>query len=358
MSTGFAAASNSPNLAVDSVHNGFYANSGQELNVNGTVNGDTWLAGNIVRVKGTVNGNLYAVGSEVVVEGNITGNAHLAGSKVTVKGTINGSLYAVGSQVTIDRLAKVNGGVVLAGSLVEDSGSVGGQAYVYGAEVNINGPIGGNTTIRSGQITLGDQAAINGGLRYDQNAKISIANDKRITGSVTKLAPAASKTNPLLDRLQGLIFGLLASLLLGLAIISILPGSTVAVANVIWDRPAPSFLAGLGFIIFVPIMFVLLLVIAIGLPLAVVLAMGYVAVLIVSQVFVAVAIGRKVLKNPQFNFGQNINTLLIGLGILSIISLIPVLGAIVGFIVVCFGSGALTLRAYERVLATRAKQLK
>lgn len=354
---GVASASNDPTLATGQVHNGFYANAGQQLNVDGTVNGDAWLAGNTIHVTGIVSGNLYAAGSEVVIDGVVHGNAHIMGSKVTVNGTIEGVLYTAGSQITISKTAHVGGGMVAAGSLIEDNGTIGGQVYAYGNEVKINGPINGNVTLHASQIELTDQAQIAGDLRYDQNAKTTIANDKLISGSVTKIEAPVNKSNPILDRLQSLVFGLLAGLLLGLVIVSILPGSSVAVADFIQAKPGQSVLAGLGFLIVVPIVAVLVLVTTIGLTLAAVVGMTYLSVLIVSQTFVGLWLGRLILKNPKPKFIMNLNSLLIGLGILSIIGLVPILGPLVGFVVVCVGSGALVLRSYDRLKVVRAKQL-
>ena len=355
--SGVASANNDPTLAAGQTHNGFYANAGQQLNVDGMVNGDAWLAGNTIHITGMVSGNLYAAGSEVVIDGVVHGNAHVMGSKVTVNGTVEGVLYTAGSQVTIGKTAHNGGGMVAAGSLIEDNGTIGGQVYAYGNEVKINGPVNGNVTIHASQIELTDQAQISGDLRYDQNAKADISNDKLIGGSVTKIQAPASKTNPVLDKLQGLVFGLLASLLLGLVIVSVLPGSSVAVADFVQTKPGQSFLAGLGFLIVVPVVTILVLITTIGLSLAAVLGMTYLSVLIVSQTFVGLWLGRLILKNPKPKFIMNLNSLLIGLGILSVIGLVPVLGALAGFLVVSVGSGALVLRSYERLKVVRAKQL-
>lgn len=345
-----------PQLDSNQTYKGFFIRAGETVQVDGTVDGDVWAAGNKVVINGTVNGSVYAAGQEVQVNGTVAGNVQAAGSKVEINGKVKGALYAAGSEVTVTKKAVVQNGALLMGSLVQVDGPVNNQAILLGSIVKVNATIDGNLTIRGSQAELGSDAKVNGNLKYNQGLQVSIANDKAISGSVIKLQDTQQGPS-WTDRLRDVLIGLLISLITGMALILLLPGSAQAVSDRMTKHPFQSFFAGLGFVIFVPVAVILLLISYFGIQLAALLGLGYVAILLVGELFVALCIGNFITRPKKINFASLSTSLIIGLILLTVLKLIPFLGGVVAFVTFLMGAGAVSLRAWDRFRDTRKGQV-
>lgn len=337
-------------------HKGFLIKANQTVQVDGTVDGDVWAAGNEVTINGTVNGSVYATGQRVRVNGTVTGNVQAAGSKVEINGKVGGAVYGAGSEVVITEKATVQNGAMLMGSLVEVNGPVNNQTILAGSLIKVNAPINGNLTLRGTQADLGPDAQVNGNLKYNQELKASIANDKAITGSIIKVQDT-NEGPSWTDRLRDVLIGLLMSLLTGLVLILLLPKSAQAVADKMTKHPFQSFFAGLGFLIFVPVVAILLLISYFGIQLAALLGLGYVAVLLIGELFVALCIGNFITRPKKTNFATMATSLILGLLVLTILKLVPFLGGVVAFVTFLLGAGAVAAHGWDRFKDTRKAQI-
>jgi cytoskeletal protein CcmA (bactofilin family) len=340
-------------------HKGLYVRTGENVTIDGTITGDAWLAGSKVVINGDIDGSLYAAASEVIVKGVVRGNVMAAGSRVTIEGKIGGSAYLAGSEITTDNQSTVAGSMVAFGSIYNQQGSVGTQAYLFGSQVTIDGPIGSNTKIYASEVTLGKNAQINGNLAYASDAKVSIANDKNITGSITKIADTAKPNagTSIVAISMGTVFMLAASLLLGLVAFSVLPGSARATAD--WEQShlTKTLLYGIGFAFLVPVVLLVTALTLVGFELAILGLLVYIAVLMLGGVMTAYCIGKWLLKRKTYSTATLALELLVGVGILSVIGLIPFVGSLVGFFAAIAGIGAIVGRSRERLMAVRAKQI-
>lgn len=349
----------STTVAKGETYIGLFHTANQDVLIDGTVTGDVWAAGSNVTINGTVEGSVYAAGEVVEIDGNVRGNVMAAGSKVTIKGHVDGSVYLAGSELKLAEPGQVNGSMVAFGSQYYQAGSVGTQAYIFGSQVKVNGKIGGNTKIYASEIKIGDKAAIGGNLAYVNDAKVSIANDKNIAGSITKITDMVKTKNQpsAAGILFGALFGLVAALLLGLVAFSIVPATTRATA--VWERQnlAKAVLYGVGFAFVTPIVLLLLLLSFVGYQLALVGILIYLAILMLGGVMSAYCIGQWLLKRDKFSFGGLLLELLTGLAVLTAVGLVPFVGALVGFFAAIAGIGAIMGRSKQRLAVVRSKQL-
>lgn len=360
---GVAMAANSDNnvvLAKDTTHQGLYRAAGETIRLDGTVTGDAWVAGSDVTINGEVDGTLYAAASNITINGVVRGNLMLAGSKLTINGKVNGSAYLAGSDISLTRESAIAGSMVVFGSQYSQSGSVGTQAYLFGSQVKLDGPIGSNTKIYASDINITSDAKINGNLAYTSDAKIIIANDKNISGSVTKIVdtPKTSTRPSVVSIVLTTLFGLAAALILGLVAFSLLPSTASATAK--WEKTnlAKSILYGVAFAFLVPLVLLLALLSLVGYQVAILGLCSYIAVLMLGGVMSAYCIGQWLLKRDRQNFGSLTLELLTGLAILAAVGLIPFVGALVGFFAAMAGVGAIVGRNKQRWLDIRARQLK
>ncbi len=337
-------------------YRGFFIRAAEKVQVDGTVEGDVWAAGTEVVINGTVDGSVYVAGQNVTINGTVTGNVQAAGSRVVVNGKVKGALYGAGSEVSISKEAIVQNGAILTGSVVELNGSVGNQTIIAGSIIRVNGSVDGNLTLRGSQADLGSDAKVNGNLKYNQTMKITIANDKGITGAVVKTQDTQQAPS-LTDRLRDILLGLVVSLITGLVLILVLPLSSRGIATEMTKHPFRSFFVGIAFVIFVPVVAILLLISFFGIQLAVLLGLGYAAVLLVGELFVALCIGNAITRPKAVNLPALATSFILGLIILTALKLIPYLGGIVGIVVFLVGAGAIASYVGKRIKTMRENQV-
>ena len=341
----------------DETFNGFYVRAGSIIKVNGTINGDVFLAGQDITIAGTVNGNVYAAAQTITIKGEVTGSVHLAAARVEIAAPVDGTGIIATSELKVSDQGSLGRGLIVGASTIDLAGKVGGPLYAGASTVNIESPVVGNATIAAEQIIVSGDGKFNADLKYYSATKDQVSKDK-VAGQLTYSKPEQPKQNETASVLAAVIFGLLASLVLGLAVLYVAPKSAVAVANYIQSRPFVSFGSGLGFVVLVPIVLLLVFVTVIGIPLVVVTGLLYGVVLMIGEIFAALWLGRTVLKTSDQKIGANALALFVGLVILAALKLLPVLGAFIAIVSFLVGVGALVARSAERFSSVHRAQAK
>lgn len=107
------------------------------------VDDDLFIAGQNVRIEGTVNGDVFAAGNRVEVTGIIDGNLFVGGQLVTLSGSVNGSVYAGGSAVITGPNAAISDNLYgFAFALQNEAGSfVGRSMYAFSYQAMLSGQV-------------------------------------------------------------------------------------------------------------------------------------------------------------------------------------------------------------------------
>lgn len=344
-------------LAANDTYNGIYNRAASAVRIDGTINGNVFVAGNEISIDGTVNGDVYAAGQNISIKGKVSGTIHAAGARVDMSGEAGNSLIAAGSSVNIGADSKIGRDVLAAGSLVDIRGAVGGTVFAGGSQLNINNYIGGDVSLAAERIVIGREAKIGGNLKYNDSAQITIANDKNIAGSITKFHTSSNQKTTIASLIGKIIFGVASKFLIGLALLLLLPATIVATARYIATQAGKSALVGLGFLLITPIVTILLMITVFGLPLAVVIGLSYIVVLMTAGIFVALWLGRRITGTTGTQLKVNLWPLLLGLLIIETVKILPVIGGLIGFIVLILGVGAQVARGYDRLKQVKQKQV-
>ncbi|MCJ7700727.1 MAG: polymer-forming cytoskeletal protein [Anaerolineales bacterium] len=136
------------------------------------VEDDLFIGGNDVLVAGIVEGDLFAAGENVVISGEVYGNVFAAGETVKVSGIIDGALMISGYDLILEDSASIGRNVYFGGfsfqtmrdSLVKRSIYGGGYQMVLSGKVDrditaglgalkITGPVGGDVNVEVGEPT-------------------------------------------------------------------------------------------------------------------------------------------------------------------------------------------------------------
>ena len=304
----------------------------------------------------TIRGDLYAFGGNVRVEGSIEGDLVAMGGQVQIFGRVLGDLMAGSGNVNIT--GQVEGDARIGAGQVTVGGSVGEDLFAGAGQVTItsSGEVGEDFVFGTGQTTLDGQVAgdvLGGTGAYVRRGSVGGTEDVTI-----KRREERTPADLFLDALQRFISLLaVAALLLWL-----LPRVVEAPAETLRRRPWLSLGVGalgvVGSVVLVAavVLLAVLVGIAFGLlqleDLLGVLIFGtattltgfgfalYLALGFVAQAVVGLTLGRQVVGADA---AQRWWALTLGLLGVVLVSVIPVVGGFIGFVISVFGLGALIL---------------
>jgi cytoskeletal protein CcmA (bactofilin family) len=389
------------------VDDDLYATANQVV-VEGTIRGDLVAFGQSVNVDGTVEGDLIAAGQSVEIGGEVDDDARIAGQALLLGegASVGDDLIAAAYSLQNEPESNVGGTLwyagyqaLLAGTVGQDlagavnaltlGGEIGGDA-----DVDVDGEEGGAAppafvpvpqvpipTVEPG-LTLTDSALIGGNLTYQSSTEAQIDPGAQIEGDVVReerpVEEEEATRSPLAEGVLDALGSLVALVLVGLLLVWLAPRWIRRRAYTVLDRPLASLGWGLlGLVAFLILGIVILLVtillaIVLGLltlgslvALIVVLGLLAEAALVLAfwistgylaQIVVGFLAGVLLLESvvPGRGAGR-VLPLVVGLIVYVILVAIPVLGSIVGLIVVLLGLGALLIWVWSTVRRGRTR---
>jgi hypothetical protein len=240
-------------------------------------------------------------------------------------------IVLVGS-VLIDRDETAGDIYVLDGD-VTIRGTVTGDVVVADGDVTIRGTVEGDVVTVTGQATLGRRGNVRGDITYADNEPVQTPGSQ-VGGEVKKFDVADAGILGAIATLIGITVSLF---LLGLLLLLLAPRAADAVARTAREKALVSF--GVGFLAFflIPIIAFAALFTVVGIPLGIILLLLVLPLYAISYVTAAFALGRRIIK------GSRILAFLVGLVILGLLSLIPIVGSLIGLLATMFGLGLLLL---------------
>lgn len=247
-----------------------------EFTLDGTIKGDLVVAGGTIEINGTVEGDLIAAGQSVVVNGTVEDDARIAGYALRVGGEVTDDLIAAGFSLEHESGSNVGGDLLFAGYQALLAGDVAGNVDAAGGAVKIAGSIGGDakvdvsgaepeagmppgfpffpglptvSSVPSG-LTVDEGASIGGDLNYIANTEATIppgvaAGETTFTPYVPEVTAKAEAVTPSPAARAGLWFvgqlrRLITLLLVGAAMMWLVPDWTRKIAGIVQTRPLPS----------------------------------------------------------------------------------------------------------------------
>lgn len=322
---------------------------GDAVEVDGVINGDLIAQGHLVAVRGTVKGNVFVFAQHIEIEGNVEGSVVSWGQTITVRGNLARNLYSWSQFLRLEPSAEVSGDVISGCQDANLEGKVERDATLFAATAAVRGLFGHDLIVRGGRVSLNPPTRVSGNLEvYVSSPKdLHLAPGVVIVGKTeTHLKHAVSRFARAHFYIWQAIW-LAAAFLVGLVAIWLVPGFFRSVSQAVgqgWRSP----LLGFAVLVATPVAVVLAAITMVGLPLAILTLLFYGTGLYLAQIFVGTFLGQLVLRRNTSGRGQMIETLIIGLVILTIAFQIPyAVGMIIRLITVCFGLGAFAWHIYH-----------
>jgi cytoskeletal protein CcmA (bactofilin family) len=288
-------------------------------------------------------------GSTVVEEGETVSGLSVVSGSVVVHGTVDGNVEGVAGSVLIT--GRVTGDVQVAtGSLViAPDAVVEGSVQAGAGSVTIEGAVGGDVQVGAETVTVREGATVGGDLEYDaQRADIAAGT---VAGSVVQRENLDVRVGPVPDfspfaqpffgipQAIGAVYGLLASLLVGVLLLAAFPAFSTGVAGRVAESPARSGLIGLLALFAVPVALILLVITIIGIPLAVLGAILFGLAVWVGYIYGQFAVGAWLLE--RVGEENRWAGLVVGLLVVALLGAVPFVGGLLEFLVLLVGVGAL-----------------
>jgi cytoskeletal protein CcmA (bactofilin family) len=249
----------------------------------------------------------------------------------------------VGPGQTAGDVIVIDGPVTIAGEVTGDVVSVSGP-------IRLTGRVDGDVIAVSDRAVLGPRARVGGDLRYGDE-RPALAPGANVAGDISNEDWADTANGwGWVSAFAWWLAVSVSTLIVGVLLVWLAPGALYAAARSVSERLGATIGWGLAIAIGAPLLAVLALVTLVGIPFGVGLLLAAIPVLLVAYTTTAWVVGWGVLRNrSQSPWAM----LLAGWGILRLLALIPVVGALVGLAATVVGLGALTV-ALWRSRAPRA----
>jgi len=261
-----------------------------------------------------------------------TGSASAATDHVVITG---------GATVPAGRTA---GDVLVVDGTVRIAGHVTGDVISVSGPVRVTGRVDGDLIAVSDRAFLGSTARVGGDLRYGDERPV-LARGASVGGKVSNedWVDAANGWG-WLSLIGWWLAVSVSTLVVGVLLVVLAPAALYAAERAVRERLGVTVAWGLAIAIGVPLLAVLALVTLVGIPFGIALLLAAIPVWLVAYVTSAWMLGRRVLRNRSTSPWA---ALFAGWGILRVLALMPVAGALVGLVATVVGLGALAVALWR-----------
>ncbi len=323
------------------------------LEIEGTLDGDIIAGFQNGSIAGTVTEDVNCFAQTMRITGVVGDDVRLGCETLYLDGHIGGDLIVAAKDVQISKTAVIDGDVIIAAGTVTVDGTIGGRVRIMTGFLDMDGTIAGNAEISTdGGMRLGPDAHIGGDLFYEGPSEIDVP-DGTVAGDVTfqRVVDEEIDFGGFLGG-AGILFhvlGFIAALVAGTIIVALTKDHAGRTAEIIRTKPLKSL--GIGFVTFIcmPIVLLVLLVFILTIPLMFVVGFAYGIALYIAKFYFSIWLGNLILKRGGRTDVSPIPSMLLGLTIVYLVTAIPVVGTLVGVVIIFFGLGALMQRKETRL---------
>jgi cytoskeletal protein CcmA (bactofilin family) len=325
--------------------------AGGDIVIDGTVNGDVFAVARSITINGIVNGGVSFAGQTGTVNGEIANGLRFGGQSLIVNGRIGRDLVVGGSQLSVSSTGQIDGGLIFGAGTMQADGSVGGTILGGGGQVTLANNVGGDVTLSVDRLTIASSADIQGDVKYTSPNEASIQSGAIISGDISHLIPERPDKAEAAKGIMAGVFGAavwkilsyVMILVIGIILLLITQKRLTLMQMAIQKSPWQTLGWGALILIATPIAAVIVMITVIGLPLGIISLLLWGILLYLSQIPVALLLGRLIIRQNREldSTGIMIGALALGLLVLFALQLIPIIGWIVGLLVMIFGLGTL-----------------
>ena len=298
--------------------------------------GSSVIFGNNVTSNNIVEGIDMLFGNNVNFNGE-SDYSFILGNNVNVKGNINNDGFIFGNVIAFDEDVVINRDLVIFGSDITINGKINRDVRIYGMNVKIDGEINGNVELKATEVII--DGKIGGTLSYNEDAIIAINGEVNEVVKTEKLVADITFQ----DKLWNFIVDYGGKLVLFLAFALFVPQLFKRIDKKNEKITVLNGFSLFGFgtlsIILIPVIFLMLLTLVFCMPLAILLLILYILAIWLSSIFTSYLVGNLIWKNFIKKEYNNYLIGLIGISIVSVLSIIPYIGTLISVVCMMIGMG-------------------
>ncbi|MFA6278576.1 MAG: hypothetical protein WC638_00620 [Candidatus Paceibacterota bacterium] len=329
--------------------------------------GNAYFIGASVVTTAPVEGDLSAIGGSVITAAPVAGDELLIAGSIRSRAQVSGDFRAIGGSISVEK--PIKGDLVALGFSVYDSSRTSGSVFItalnttltngavgpvtiYGNNVSLAGDFAGDVTVvAGGHLGVMASTTIHGKLSYEAPEKINLPASVTILGGIEykniSYLPNAGTSRILSFVSVGffLLVRILGALILAGLLAGLFPKLTQAVVEHAYKKRLRSIfltiLLGFAILVATPILLVVLMLTFVGIGIALLLFIAYALVVFLALIYAGILLGGLFVRRYIHRETTLWHDGVLGMLVLSIISLIPTIGLIVVFLLMFFAAGAL-----------------
>ncbi len=338
-------------VEIDGKNRGPIYAAGAEIAVKGTISQNARLMGAIVKVDGDIGDDLWAVGADIDISGEISRNADIWGAKILLNAFVGGAVSILGADIEIGENTAISKKIHASGDQVSFKGAALGPVDLEGREVVFSGSAKTGLMIRAPHVKITDRARINGDVVIHTIGQPDISAGAAISGTVTiESLPQwevmrRSHGGGLMSRIAFAALVMAGAFITGLFSLGLARGGVEKTIDRLVEQPVKSGIWGIVGLLGIPLIVALLVLTVLGAPLAAALMMTLPLIVLLALTSSGFAIGEWIFNRAgdRMSVNQRILSLLAGLFLIAIGSIVPYVGGLILALTIIFGAGALFL---------------
>jgi len=320
------------------------------------VKSDLFLCEENIVIEGIVDGNVFAIGNSVTVNAEIGGDLFVMAENFNLDGGyIYSSIFGLANTMNINGIA-YDIYAACDNFTLEEDGYVYRDLKLTSQNVTINGKVRRDAYISCANMTFSELANtyIYGNLEYSSNTEIAIP-ENAVTGNITynisgEKEQSTSVLSYVISILVSLGLLLLNTFVITLLAIWLTPNFVKKVSNMGIRNALIALPIGLVALIAIPVISILVIFSIIGMSLSFALLGIYFLLIAFSLAFASMVVAGIITK--KFKLEGKVKFVLITLAstiVLWILSLIPFIGGIIGFLTLILGLGTVIFNLFRKV---------
>ena len=330
---------------------------------NEVINDNLIVAAKRVKIKGIVHGDVNLLAGDALILGQVDGDINAIGGKLIILTPKVSDIRALG--INIDLNGSTQGDVYLAGGDITlgKHNIIGKELIAVGGQIVAGGKVKGNAQLRGGIIQLDEGALFERDLTCATGAKGPRISSTAHVGGTLNIVQQSPHHRHKKTQMGGFMvvlrfINILASAILALVMILLMPNYVRSVSKQMIETPLKSMLTGLTNVFVTPIIILICLVSVIGIPIGLILLAFYTMGIYSTNVFVSFWVGGIVLKRWRPQDKENmVKVMVLGLFLYAIVINIPYIGWIINIIGMLIAMGALSNARTGIIAQMRSKQI-
>ena len=306
----------------------------------GEYNSSRFAAGNKVTNKANVDGLSFVAGNEITLEGKAPYGFY-AGNIVTVNENIEKDMFVAGNHVTIGSDAIIGRDAFIAGNTVILKANISRDLRVGASSVDLsNVTIYGNAYIMAEEIILNENTNITGKLSYLDDAVVTGLSKAKVGEVEVNKNVKEVHVYTIKDRALDFLLSVASAFIVMIVLFYLIPKTKEKLDDFELEFGNIAKTSGIGLLVLllVPIISILAMITMFLIPLSFITLAIYAISIYVSFLLTYYVVGNVITKK-LFNKDNMYLSLLIGIVLVKLITYIPYIGGLMGFISLIFGLG-------------------